>query len=107
MFVHRPAHLAPSLLADLRSTQNVLVDDFLTGLLSFVRDEQGRTEPQCLAASSSKSPKMSLSDLIEKVGMNVANSFCQTSGTTPSEAAASTTNATENEGYGHGLLKNL
>jgi len=108
MFVRRRAHLAPLLLVDLKKKRDVSVDAFLTGLLWFVRDKQ---EPQQLTASGSKSPEMSpemsLSDLILQVGVNVANLFCQNSGTTPSGAAASTTSATNGKGYGHNLLQEL
>ena len=102
MFVRR---LAPSLLADLKSTQNVSVDEFLTGLLWFVR--KAPSGPQQPTAPGSNSPEMTLDDLILQVGVNVANLFCQMSGTTPSGAAASTTSATNGEGHGHELLQEL
>jgi hypothetical protein len=107
MFVRRRADLAPSLLVDLRTKQDVSVDEFLTGLLGFVRDKRALKEPQQPTASGSNSPEMSLSDLILEVGVGVANLFCQQSGTTPSGAAASTTRATNDKGYGHGLLQKL
>jgi len=107
MFVRRRAHLAPSLLVDLKGAQDVSIDEFLTGLLGFVRDKLALKEPQQSTASGSNSPEMSLSDLILQVGVDVANSFCQRSGTTPSEAAASTTRATNDKGYGHNLLQEL
>jgi len=107
MFICRLAHLAPSLLVDLKGTQDVSVDQFLTGLLGFVKDKPALKEPQRSTTSGSNSPEMSLSDLILQVGVDVANSFCQQSGTTPSEAAASTTRATNNKGYGHNLLQEL
>ena len=107
MFVCRRADLSPSLLADLKSTQDVSVDEFLTGLLWFVRDEQTPSEPQQPTASASNSPDMSLLGLISQVGVNVANSFCQMSGTTLSKAAVSTTRAKGGKGYGHRLLENL
>ena len=107
MFVRRHADLAPLLLADLKRKQDVSVDEFLTGLLGFVRDKQALSEPQQSTVSGSNSPEMSLSDLILQVGVNVANLFCQNSGTTPSGAADSTTSATNGKGYGHNLLQEL
>ena len=107
MSVYRRADLAPSLLVDLKKTQDVSVDQFLTGLLGFVKDKSALKEPQQSTTSGSNSPEMSLSDLILQVGVDVANLFCQQSGTTPSEAAASTTRATNDTGYGHNLLQEL
>jgi len=107
MFVRRRAHLAPSLLVDLKRRQDVSVDQFLTGLLGFVRDKRALSEPQQSTASGSNSPEMSLSDLILQVGVNVANLFCSMNGATPSGAAASTTSATNGKGYGHKLLQKL
>ena len=104
MFIHRHTHLALLLLADLKSTQDVLVDKFLTGLLWFVRDGQAPSEPQQPTASA---PDMSLSSLISQVGVNVANLFCQMSGMKPLEAAVSTTSAKGGKGYSHGLLQDL
>jgi len=106
MFVRSCAQLAPSLLADLNRSQDVSVDQFLTGLLGFVRDKRALPEPQQSTAPGS-SPEMSLSDLILQVGVNVANLFCNMNGTTPSGAAASTTSATNGKGYGHNLLQAL
>jgi hypothetical protein len=107
MFVCRCADLGPSLLADLKRKQDVSVDEFLTGLLGFVRDKRALKEPQQPTASGSNSPEMSLSDLISQVGLGVANLFCQQSGTMPSGAAASTTRAKNGKGYGHDLLQAL
>lgn len=105
MFVCRNAHHALSLLADLKRTQDISVDAFLTKLLCFMRDGQALSEPQqsTTSGSSSNSPEISLSDLILQVGVKVANSFCQMTGVTPSTAAASTTRA----GYSHTLLQEL
>ncbi len=106
MFVRRRAYLAPPLLADLKRRQDVSVDEFLTGLLGFVK-KPALSEPQHSTASGSNSPEMSLSDLISKVGVNVANMFCQSSGMTPSRAAVSTTSVQKGSGYGHKLLQEL
>ena len=107
--VCRHAHLALSLLADLKRTQDISVDAFLTRLLCFMRDEQALSETQQskTPGSSSNSPEISLSDLILQVGVKVANSFCQMTGATPSTAAASTTRARNGKGYSHTLLQEL
>ena len=108
MYIHRRTHLAQPLLVDLKRTQDVSVDNFLTGLLWFVKNKPAvLSEPQQLTASGSSSPEISLDDLILQVGVDVANSFCQMSGTTPSKAAASTTSAKQGKGYGYKLLQDL
>jgi hypothetical protein len=103
-YARRPVHLALSLLADLRECQDITVDQFLTGLLGFVREKGGNPEPQ---QSVPNLLKVSLPDLISNVGVEIANLFCQVPGKTPSTAAASQAPSSTGKGYGYGLLQEL